>query len=484
MFIARLCLLAVCCATKPLTVRAQPCPYGPDQCLPGYVWRNAFDGDRVCVSGQTRTQAASDNAQAGARKAPGSDFCVMGYVWREASPSDHVCVTGTVRAATWADNAAATGRRDPACAGPVSVRFETDLIGDGAIPPRPSYSTRRIEPDGSVVGVVQSPLAGVPDKMWNPGQTLRVRMNGGTSFVRSKVRQFAVQWTQVANIAFAFVDDSQPADIRIEFADDGFTWSKLGRDAQAVPFDGPTMHFGWFTDSTPDIEFSRTVIHEFGHSLGLVHEHQSPAAGIQWDKDKVYAFFAAQTPAWDAGKVDEQVFAKYAVNSTNFSQFDPSSIMEYAFDASMTLDGVAVPGNTMLSQMDKTYIARWYPFPAADVGQLRTNDDCDSIDFRVEHGVEAPDKIRFVHTVGPTVRWWKSIQIPTGSNQYLNLNATGSGGTDVSVDRAALDNSRPVRFAKAKFLGIHTPLGYRWDVVAALDGGSRVTFVWNNDHCH
>jgi len=31
-----------------------------------------------------------------------------------------------------------------------------------------------------------------------------------------------------------------------------------------------------------------TVLHEFGHALGLIHEHQSPfKGGFEWNKDEV-----------------------------------------------------------------------------------------------------------------------------------------------------------------------------------------------------
>jgi hypothetical protein len=91
-------------------------PYGPDTCQQGYVWREAFPGDHVCVTPNIRTQAAMDNAQAAARREPnggpyGPDTCKQGYVWREARPGDHVCVTPEVRAQTAADNALATERR-------------------------------------------------------------------------------------------------------------------------------------------------------------------------------------------------------------------------------------------------------------------------------------------------------------------------------------------------------------------------------------
>ena len=217
----------------------------------------------------------------------------------------------------------------------------------------------RILSDGSIRGVTQQPLVGETAKMWNVGQTLRVKMMGGTALVRSKVRQYAEEWTRHANIHFDFVDPSQPAEIKIAF-DSGGSWSTVGRDALWIPFDFATMNFGWLADDTAESEFSRVILHEFGHALGLIHEHQSPVAGIQWDREKVYAHFL-ETQGWDRGMVDAQVFAKYSVQSTNFSQFDPDSIMEYWIPASVTLDGHAVPGGTYLSAIDKEYIRRWYP---------------------------------------------------------------------------------------------------------------------------
>lgn len=95
------------------------CSYGPDTCLPGYVWREAYSGDHVCVTGATRTQAAADNAQAAARRNPqganGADTCQQGYVWREATSSDRVCVLPSVRAQTAQDNQLAASRRNSNC---------------------------------------------------------------------------------------------------------------------------------------------------------------------------------------------------------------------------------------------------------------------------------------------------------------------------------------------------------------------------------
>jgi hypothetical protein len=42
-------------------------PYGPDTCPQGFVWREAFSGDHVCVTPASRDQARSDNSQAAVR---------------------------------------------------------------------------------------------------------------------------------------------------------------------------------------------------------------------------------------------------------------------------------------------------------------------------------------------------------------------------------------------------------------------------------
>jgi hypothetical protein len=91
-------------------------PYGADTCKQGFVWREAFDGDHVCVTPETRAQAAADNAQAEARRSPtggawGPNTCLPGFVWRVARPEDLVCVTPATREQVAADNARADERR-------------------------------------------------------------------------------------------------------------------------------------------------------------------------------------------------------------------------------------------------------------------------------------------------------------------------------------------------------------------------------------
>lgn len=75
-------------------------------CKSGFVWRDAKDGDGVCVTPEERDVAKKQNANANNnRAAAGSNTCRSGYVWREAWVGDTVCVTPTERAAAKAQNA-------------------------------------------------------------------------------------------------------------------------------------------------------------------------------------------------------------------------------------------------------------------------------------------------------------------------------------------------------------------------------------------
>lgn len=90
-------------------------PYGEGSCKDGYVWREAVQNDRVCVSPEERDRARRQNSAASSHVNPndhtyGPDTCAQGYVWREASQSDHVCVTPQERQQVRDDNGQAGTR--------------------------------------------------------------------------------------------------------------------------------------------------------------------------------------------------------------------------------------------------------------------------------------------------------------------------------------------------------------------------------------
>jgi hypothetical protein len=85
-------------------VTAAPAP----GCKPGYVWRDARDGDGVCVTPAERDRVHTQNAYAKGKVVPGTvNSCISGYVWRDAWNGDGVCVTPTERDTAHRQNAEA-----------------------------------------------------------------------------------------------------------------------------------------------------------------------------------------------------------------------------------------------------------------------------------------------------------------------------------------------------------------------------------------
>lgn len=212
--------------------------------------------------------------------------------------------------------------------------------------------------------VVLSRMAILTDNKWQKGQTLTVALLDGSVLQKKKTKKYARYWTLKnhanANIKLNFVS-GKDAMIRISFIADSGSWSTVGTDCKVVPANEPTMNFGWLRDDTEDKEWERVVVHEFGHALGCIHEHQSPAGGIKWNKPAVYKYFGGPPNNWSKAEVDSNLFQKYSKNITQFTELDVTSIMMYFFPKEFTTDGFGTPENDKLSTMDISFIREQYP---------------------------------------------------------------------------------------------------------------------------
>jgi hypothetical protein len=202
--------------------------------------------------------------------------------------------------------------------------------------------------------VVRDTSAGIPrfylaapiDSIWGK-LSLRVRFLDGTQQVRDRVQNVARQWEEQCAIRFQFVT-SGASDIRVSFTQNGRSWSYVGTDALSIPPDEPTMNFGWLTESSSDDEYSRVVLHQFGHALGFIHEHQNPNAQIPWDRSAVIKYYT-EVHGWTSADVQNNLFQVYDRASTNFSVFDPKSIMLYAIPNEHTVGDFSVGWNAPVS---------------------------------------------------------------------------------------------------------------------------------------
>lgn len=198
-------------------------------------------------------------------------------------------------------------------------------------------------------------------KKWADGRTLGVFFMDGSTTQKMRVQAHADKWMQFANIKFDFAASRVDSQIRISFMADDGSWSYIGTDSLGIAKSRPTMNFGWLRDDTSDTEYERVVVHEFGHALGAIHEHQNPKGGIQWNLPAVYAYFAGPPNNWSKEDTDNNVVGKYSVDQLNASRYDPNSIMLYHFDGALIKGGKATKFNTRLSTGDKRFIKKQYP---------------------------------------------------------------------------------------------------------------------------
>jgi hypothetical protein len=147
--------------------------------------------------------------------------------------------------------------------------------------------------------------------------------------------------------------------IRITFVPGG-SWSYVGTDALDIAPGQPTMQLGWLTERSQDSEIRRVALHEFGHALGLLHEHQHPEGGIHWDRDKVLAYHA-RVDGWSAVQTEINVLSGVTGSHIHATTFDPQSIMLYPIPAELTTDGYSTQWNYALSDGDKRLVAQLYP---------------------------------------------------------------------------------------------------------------------------
>lgn len=207
-------------------------------------------------------------------------------------------------------------------------------------------------------------MALINSKKWPAGSTLRCRFLDGSAAMQKKVKTYAKEWEKHANVKLKFVAGA-PEEIRISFYADSGSWSAVGRDALNTgyfPKHQPTMNFGWLRDDSDVTDDRRVVLHEFGHALGCVHEHQSPTFTRKWDKAAVLKYFQGAPNFWSPADIDFNVLQKYSPKGIKATRFDPASIMLYDFDARLFSDNKGpTNSNSKLSPLDKDMIGEMYP---------------------------------------------------------------------------------------------------------------------------
>ncbi|AWM90543.1 peptidase M12 [Pseudomonas sp. 31-12] len=197
---------------------------------------------------------------------------------------------------------------------------------------------------------------GIWSKFWGNGRTLRIAfVDTPTQTKRLAIEALIKQWQPSVNLHFEFVDDGE-SEIRISTYS-ATNDSAVGTDALLYEQHQPTLNLNIEMDHP---EFEATVLHEFGHALGLKHEQQHPKANIPWDKPKVYEFYKTNY-GWTDEDTDLNVLTPLQGSDYLSGPYDKDSIMHYPVPNELTTEDWEVGINTKISMLDRRVMRKAYP---------------------------------------------------------------------------------------------------------------------------
>lgn len=199
---------------------------------------------------------------------------------------------------------------------------------------------------------------------------LKVRFLNGDSkskrVVKDTVREHYHAVPMGMRFEFLSSEDPGPSDIRISFIDSEVSSCMVGRNAEKNPgkasmwlnLDRGTLGIR----NRDDVRWWRQhdILHEFGHALGMEHEHTHPDCNIKFDFNAILS----GRYNGDAKKMHTN-YDKISSKQVTLSAYDQHSIMHYPVVTQDTTNGAKpVHPNNVLSDGDKKYLMRIYPAEA------------------------------------------------------------------------------------------------------------------------
>lgn len=213
------------------------------------------------------------------------------------------------------------------------------------------------------------------NKLWKSDRsgtvTLNIAFLTGTPEEKQLIKKYASIWTQYANMDFNFYDSlldlprGQKAHIRILIAQRDENAS-IGGDSYV----GTDANYRRNNDSTMRIYISKKempsqlrgiVLHEFGHAIGLQHEHQHPEREFSYDQEKILT--TCSTQGISESQCKFMHLDTFSTRDHDTYAYDPNSVMHYPLprEGVVNASEAAFTSSSTLSLLDKVGIAKVYP---------------------------------------------------------------------------------------------------------------------------
>lgn len=196
-------------------------------------------------------------------------------------------------------------------------------------------------------------------RFWAQNRTLDISITSKFPSFIELIKNSIMMWAPYINLNLRFVEGNEGI-IRItdetEALDRKGHWSALGTDALLIPSHLPTMQIHRrLRESAPDL----TVLHMFGHALGLEHAHQHPDANIDWHLPNLYKGYGEI--GFSKVDIQEYILPKRESTYTQLVPYDKLSIMHFPFPEEVIFNDIKYSYNIELSDGDKQAARSIYP---------------------------------------------------------------------------------------------------------------------------